>query len=132
MTNQYTDKTRMLKALRNSRTLKEKAKWSRETGAGFILEDIERIELNDRHEIKIYFKWSDSTSWIRTIDLNLRETEEAIKFLEPKKLYCVKGNYGQGWEIVYNTENRQDALDRLKEYNENEKQYAHKLGWTYE
>ena len=48
------------------------------------------------------------------------------------KHYVVKGNYGQGWEIVYTGENKQDAKDRLKEYIENEPQYAHKLGWIYE
>lgn len=34
------EETQMLKALRNSKTLKEKAGWSREVGAGFIVEDI--------------------------------------------------------------------------------------------
>lgn len=34
------EETQMLKALRMSRALKEKAGWSREIGAGFIAEDI--------------------------------------------------------------------------------------------
>ncbi|CAG0963693.1 hypothetical protein METP3_01004 [Methanosarcinales archaeon] len=34
------EETQMLKALRISRTLKEKAGWSREIGSGFIAEDI--------------------------------------------------------------------------------------------
>lgn len=48
------------------------------------------------------------------------------------KVYVVKGNYGCGWEVVYYADNRQDAKDRFKEYCDNERQYAHKLGWVYE
>jgi hypothetical protein len=57
-----------------------------------------------------------------------------ISRLEKTKLYVVKGYYGKeyGWEVVYTGENKQDALDRLKEYRENEPQYAHRLGVVYE
>lgn len=60
------------------------------------------------------------------------EKEEESKKLEAKErttkdVFVVQGNYGQGWEDVYESEDRKDAKDRLKEYNENEKEYAHKL-----
>jgi hypothetical protein len=57
-----------------------------------------------------------------------------ISRLNKTKYYCVKSYYGNqyGWEITYTGENKQDALDRLKEYRENEPEYAHKLGIYYE
>jgi hypothetical protein len=39
------EETHMLKALRMSRALKEKAGWSREIGAGFIAEDMTEMKL---------------------------------------------------------------------------------------
>jgi len=41
--------------------------------------------------------------------------------------YQVLGNYGEGWEEVITEETRTEALARLKEYRENEPEYAHKL-----
>ena len=60
------------------------------------------------------------------------EEKEESKKIEAKErttkdVYVVQGNYGQGWEDVFESEDRKDAKDRLKEYNENEKEYAHKL-----
>ena len=69
-----------MKALRNSRTLKIKAGWSREVGAGFIKEDIAEIS-KDGKNIKITLL-NNYTMEVETKDLNLRETEEAITFLE--------------------------------------------------
>ena len=76
------DKTKMLRMLRNSKTLKEKNGWSREVGAGFIVDDIKSIELLDDKSLIFEFGWGRQT--MKVGDLNLRETEEAIKFLEGK------------------------------------------------
>lgn len=78
--NYQSEKTELLKALRNSRTLKIKAGWSREVGAGFIKEDIAEIS-KDGKNIKITLL-NNYTMEVETKDLNLRETEEAITFLE--------------------------------------------------
>ena len=56
------------------------------------------------------------------------EEKEESKKIEAKErttkdVYVVQGNYGQGWEDVFESEDRKDAKDRLKEYNENEKEY---------
>ena len=77
------EETQMLKALRMSRALKEKAGWSREIGAGFIVEDITKMNLSGK-DIHFTFGWGEQTIAIK--DLNLRETEEAIKFLEDLQL----------------------------------------------
>ncbi len=77
------EETHMLKALRMSRALKEKAGWSREIGAGFIAEDITDMKIVDK-DIHFTFSWGEQTIAIK--DLNLRETEEAIKFLEDIQL----------------------------------------------
>lgn len=73
------EETQMLKALRMSRALKEKAGWSREMGAGFIAEDITEMKIVGK-DIHFTFGWGEQTIAIK--DLNLRETEESIKFLE--------------------------------------------------
>lgn len=39
----------------------------------------------------------------------------------------VQGNYGQGWEMVCTEDNPGDARQRLREYNENEPQYLHRV-----
>lgn len=77
------EETQMLKALRNSKTLKEKAGWSREIGAGFIVEDIKDMRKEGK-AIHFVFEWGNQT--IQIPELNLRETEEAIKFLEDKQV----------------------------------------------
>ncbi|MFA5307592.1 MAG: hypothetical protein WC365_09145 [Candidatus Babeliales bacterium] len=71
--------TGALKALRNSRKLKIKHGWSRDIGSGFIAQDITRIApLPDG--LGFLFSWGTQT--IKIADLNLRETEETIKWLE--------------------------------------------------
>ena len=77
------EETHMLKALRMSKALKEKAGWSRLIGAGFIVEDITKMNLSGK-DIHFTFGWGEQTIAIK--DLNLRETEEAIKFLEDIQL----------------------------------------------
>jgi len=74
-------KTELLKILRASRTAKEKAGWSRLVGAGFVDEDIDSVEKVTKHLLKFKFRFGHTQN-IRVNELNLRETEEAIKFLE--------------------------------------------------
>jgi hypothetical protein len=82
----------MLQQLRNSRTLKVKAGWSREGGAGFIMEDIRGVRLNPDKTITILTGAENETerTWLhQTVSvgqLNLRETEEVIKYLEKRKI----------------------------------------------
>lgn len=42
-------------------------------------------------------------------------------------LKVVQGNYGQGWEDVTADEDTIKAKILLREYNENERQYPHRL-----
>lgn len=74
------DTTKMLRMLRNSRTLKVKSGWSRNVGSGFIAEDITNLTLNPDKTITVTtqaFKLTQKTS-----EFNLRETEELIRWLE--------------------------------------------------
>ena len=89
MQNKYTPQTLMLKALRNSHTLKIKNGWIRETGAGFIADDILKIVYNPNKTLTIYFNWPHQQTF-KTAELNLRETEEAIKFIENPFETCQK------------------------------------------
>lgn len=41
--------------------------------------------------------------------------------------WTVQGDYGQGWEDVTAEDTRSEARARLREYNANEPQYAHRL-----
>ena len=75
------EKSNILRILRASRKAKIKAGWSRCIGAGFICDDISRIVLTGKKRFTIDFNWSHTQSF-KAHELNLRETEEAIKFLE--------------------------------------------------
>lgn len=44
-----------------------------------------------------------------------------------KDEFVVQGNYGQGWEDVTSEDTHSEARQRLKEYNENETMYGHRL-----
>lgn len=41
--------------------------------------------------------------------------------------YDIEGHYGHGWECVTSEDSWKEARARLKEYRENEPQYAHRL-----
>jgi hypothetical protein len=41
--------------------------------------------------------------------------------------YTIQGNYGNGWEDLTSEATRTEAKNRLREYNENERQYAHRM-----
>lgn len=77
------DKTKMLRALRNSKTLKEKFGWSRKIGAGFIAEDITDVVLNADKSITVITEAFNLTQ--KPGEFNLRETEELIKWLEKQQ-----------------------------------------------
>jgi hypothetical protein len=44
-----------------------------------------------------------------------------------KYIYTIQGFYRNQWQDVTTETNRQDALQRLKEYEENQPQYIHRL-----
>lgn len=69
----------LLKKLRMSRDMKIKLGWSRESGAGFIKDDIQGLAFV---EGKILFNFSWGNQEIEIKELNLRETEESINWLE--------------------------------------------------
>jgi hypothetical protein len=75
--------TQLLRILRNSRAVKVKSGYSRSVGAGFIAEDIKSISLNSDRSLHFKFGWGQQSIFSR--DLNLRETEEAIKWLRIKQ-----------------------------------------------
>jgi len=74
------EKAQMLRIFRNSKTLKEKNGWSRNVGAGFIAADVLSIDLLADKTLVFEFEWGRQP--LKVDELNLRETEEAIKFLE--------------------------------------------------
>lgn len=41
--------------------------------------------------------------------------------------YEIQGHYGYGWECVTVEDDRKEARARLREYKENEPQYAHRI-----
>ena len=82
--NWKSEKSNILRVLRASRAVKIKIGRSRCIGAGFICEDISRIVLTGKRRFTIDFNWPYSQSF-KSSELNLRETEEAIKFLEGQK-----------------------------------------------
>jgi len=75
-------KTKLLRQLRMSKHRKIKSGWSREMGAGFIKEDINFIKPNLDEMIVISYCKPPFFLITTPFGLNLRETEEAIKFLE--------------------------------------------------
>lgn len=44
-----------------------------------------------------------------------------------RRLFVVQGNYDMGWEDVTAEDTRSEALERLREYRQNETMYAHRL-----
>lgn len=93
MPNNYrTPYSKLIGALKNSATKKHHAGWSRAVGAGFIAEDINDVRYISSKEQGLYkgesrisfgFTWGRQT--IPIGDLNLRETEEALKWAEKKE-----------------------------------------------
>lgn len=56
-----------------------------------------------------------------------KNLKESKKVETAQHLYVVQGNYGDGWEDVYSSEDREEAKARLKEYEENETEYSHRF-----
>lgn len=83
MPNKYrTPYSRMIGALKNSAIKKHNAGWSRQIGSGFVEEDI--LDIQYRTDgLRFKFTWGSQT--IKIGDLNLRETEEALKWTEKKE-----------------------------------------------
>lgn len=76
--------TQLLKAIHNSLTLKRKAGWSRNIGAGFIADDIEDAFVATKEGTSLIFiEFKDDRRWYaHPGELNLRETEELAKWAE--------------------------------------------------
>jgi len=74
------DTTELLRKLRASISQREKKGWSRNVGAGFIKEDIKEVTLIGK-KIKIEFNYEHIQTF-DVNDLNLREQEELVKYLE--------------------------------------------------
>lgn len=81
------DSTKLLRMLRMSLAMKRKKGWSRDTGCGFIAEDVKDVRLNVDKTVNIVFHWSDDrASKFSMWSLNLRETEELLRYTEKKIL----------------------------------------------
>lgn len=73
---------RLNKILKNSQNVKIKSGWSREGGAGFIKEDLRDVGVClATNEILIEFLGGMNPMTVKSKDLNLRETEELLKFI---------------------------------------------------
>lgn len=96
------EEVRILKLLRQSRALKIKKNWSRETSPGFISEDIQTIKGFGGRVIEITTPASRIS--VTPSELNLRETEECIKFLEiedaKNRLEVIKAKYPKTGKTV--------------------------------
>lgn len=75
--------SKMLRMLRNSQSQKIKNGWSRDVGAGFVKADLTNATLLTENRILIELPgWNQK---VKTGDLNLRETEELIKYIEGRQ-----------------------------------------------
>lgn len=75
----------IFRKLKMFKTAKEKAGWTRNIGAGFIRADIQDVELNDDGSISIIFLFGAPLR-VKVHELNLRETDEVIRFVGFRKL----------------------------------------------
>ena len=125
------DITELLKALDYESVIKDR----------YTEEELDKYNEQDLMESEfendIYYGGIDARDLTTHIDL-LKPIKDTISGHTPndptkktenldKRIYMVMGNYGQGWETVYSSEDKADAEARLKEYNENEKEYPHKM-----
>ena len=125
------DITELLKALDYESVIKDR----------YTEEELDKYNEQDLMESEfendIYYGGIDARDLTSHIDL-LKPIKDTISSHTPdeptkktenldKRIYMVMGNYGQGWETVYSSEDKSDAEARLKEYNENEKEYPHKM-----
>lgn len=60
-------------------------------------------------------------------EFGLKPLNKPKKVLKTKIEFAVQGHYGSRWEDVTSEDKRSEARARLKEYNENERQYPHRL-----
>ena len=74
--------TALLNRLKKSLAVKRKSGYSREVSAGFVAEDLQEIYQDISGEIIVVTEAFRQRMWIK--GLNLRETEEAIRFVQIK------------------------------------------------
>ena len=99
--NRYQSKeTELLKVINTSLTKKRGKGWSRNTGAGFLAEEIKEVFLDDELIKEVWEKGKEPKQFFQTNlcvvlkwghtlnqmpkDYNLRETEEIVKYLKKK------------------------------------------------
>ena len=75
--------TKLLRILRASKKVKEKNRWSKNIGAGFIMTDIEGVKLHEDKSFTLAF--CGLKQELKAKELNLKETNELILYLETKK-----------------------------------------------
>ncbi len=71
--------------------------------------------------------WRDNPNADRKRITDYSGEGDTMKINKYLTVYVVQGAYGQGWEDVCAEETGKEARARLKEYRENETQYAHRL-----
>jgi len=77
--------TKMIKGLKHSLAMKRNRGWSRKIGAGFICEDVASVREvpSDSERMKYEIALKDGTRMeTHAEELNLRETEELLAFVE--------------------------------------------------
>jgi len=74
-------KSQLLKKLKASLAIKKRKGWSSEIGAGFVAADINDCWLNSDGTITLIL-FGDTAHIVKVKQLNLRETEELIKWLD--------------------------------------------------
>lgn len=75
----------LLRMLKASRKQKIASGWSRKIGAGFIMEDITDVKLGPMSGDLLVAYSGLGHQKINVSELNLRENEETIKYLEAKQ-----------------------------------------------
>jgi hypothetical protein len=89
----------ILKKLKMAKTGKEKHGWSRESGSGFIAEDIDQVKLRG-NDLNFDLWGNTHNQTIPVKELNLSETEEAIRWVEKKvakqKAFKAEQNFLKG------------------------------------
>jgi hypothetical protein len=90
-------------------------KFQRQLKKGIAIEKSKNSELSDLNARSKAFD-------------NLRNNLDYYKKeSKTEKEFVVQGNYGQGYKDVTTESTSKDAKQRLGEYNENERQYAHRI-----
>lgn len=69
-------------ALKDSVSMKRRSGWSDRVSVGFIMEDITDVTVDKTDDRIITIKTPAFEMWITLPELNLRETEELLRYIE--------------------------------------------------